>query len=83
MKLTQRIAREYIEMIGGKLKRNAEYDEYRVKFGEQDYFASDLEDAIATAACMAGGHDRFPDAEEYLKLMIGVDSKEIDFKGAK
>jgi hypothetical protein len=76
-KLTQRIAKEYVAMIGGKLKRNAEYDEYRVKFGEHEYFASDLADAIATAACMAGGHDRFPEAEEYLKLMIGVDSTEL------
>lgn len=67
-RLTQKIAGEYVTMLGGKLKRNAEYDEYRVRFGSDvnDYFAADLVDAIQTARCMAGGHENLPDAERYL-----------------
>jgi len=69
-KLTQQIAKEYVGMLGGRLKRNAEYGEYKVTFGADEYFASDLDDAIGTARIMAGGHDRMADAEEYLTLML-------------
>lgn len=71
-KLTQVIAREYIRQLGGKLKRDAALNEYRVVFGEDnDYFCTDLDDAIGTARIMAGGHQNFEDAERYLVEALG------------
>lgn len=70
-KLTQKIVREYLGMLGARLRRNAEYGEHVLAAGKDTYFSTDLEDAIGTARIMLGGHERFEDAEAHLALMTG------------
>lgn len=78
-KLTQKIAREYVRRLGGTFRATG-FGDFRVRMGksENDYFASDLDDAIMTARAMAQQLDAnglaasyIEVANEYLRSMIG------------
>lgn len=66
MKLTQKVVREYVRILGGTFRRTPAGD-LKVKFGEDEYFTDDLNDAIGTARIMKGSHPDIDRAEEYLR----------------
>ena len=65
-RLTQAIAREYIRRLGGKFRRD-QYGDYRVTLQGAEYYCQHLDDAAGTARIMAGSHQDFDRAEQYLK----------------
>ncbi len=67
-RLTQAIVREFVRTLGGTFKRDA-YGDLVVRFGEETYHTTDLEDALGTARCMKGSHPRIDDAEQFLRDM--------------
>jgi hypothetical protein len=67
-KLTQSIVREYIRILGGTFRRDA-WGDLIVRFGEDTYHTTDLQDALGTARCMKGGHPDIESAEQYLTAM--------------
>jgi hypothetical protein len=67
-KLTQKIVREYIRILGGTFKRST-YGDVVVKFGDSEYFTDDLQDALGTARAMQGSHAEIQRAEQYLTDM--------------
>lgn len=70
MKLTQKIVREYVRMLGGTFRRD-EWGDLIVRFGDDTYHTNDLQDALGTARCMKGSHPAIADADEYLATMTG------------
>lgn len=71
-KLTQKIVREYVRILGGSFKRT-EFDDFRLKFGQDEYFTNGLDDIIGTARVMQGSNGNIEQAEEYLTA-CGVDA---------
>ena len=68
-RLTQKVAKELIAMLGGKLIRNTEWDEYIVRTGpEETYHCNDLSDAVGTALVFFGSH---PEAENVKTILAG------------
>jgi hypothetical protein len=67
-KLTQKIVREYIRILGGTFKRSP-YGDLVVRFGDSEYFTDDLQDALGTARAMQGSHAEIQRAEQYLTDM--------------
>jgi len=65
-RLTQAIAREYVRRLGGRLKRDTDWQEYILRFAEHDYHTDSLDDVIGTARAMQGSHPDIDQAEAYL-----------------
>jgi hypothetical protein len=65
-KLTQKIAREYVRLLGGTLKRDVEYEEYILRFGRNTYHTDALDDVIGTARAMQRTHFNIEAAEQFL-----------------
>ena len=58
-KLTLKLAKELIAMLGGKLIRNTEWDEYIVRTAPgETYHCTDLDDAMGTALAVRGGSQK-------------------------
>jgi hypothetical protein len=71
-KLTQRLVKDYLRLLGGTVRRDS-YGDLRLKFKspkgphfDEEYFAQDLEDVIGTARLMKGGHANAEQADEFL-----------------
>ena len=68
-RLTLAIATRYVRILGGRLKPN-DFDEFVVTVAGGEYFASDLEDAVATARAMAWTAPARSDADSYLLAQV-------------
>lgn len=82
-KLTQKVVREFVRRLGGKLKRNIEFDEYVLIFGEHEYFTSDLDDVVGTARVMQGSHPDIEEAEKFLANAMTESGKLYVLKNRK
>jgi hypothetical protein len=75
-RLTQKTAREYCRILGARVRRSAEWNEYTLVVdapeghageGPAIYHTNDLTDLIETARAILGSHPRIDEAEEFLK----------------
>lgn len=80
-RLTQKQARDFLRMLGAKLRVNPEYYEYVLVTGKEDqeqtYFTNSLEDIVGTAMVMLGGHANWKDAVLCLPEDMRVELEEV------
>jgi hypothetical protein len=65
-KLTLRVARDYIRILGGTLKHDTDWQEYILRFGTSTYHATELDDVIGTAKVWQGTNPNLETAERLL-----------------
>ena len=66
-RLTLKLAKRFVAVLGGRIKHDTEWQEYVLHFTGMDYHTDSLEDVIGTARAYCGTHHDIDWAEAILR----------------